>query len=409
MCQHCARRARASILGLACLAAAMLVQAGCGPREERATVERRDIVESLALQGTVTAPAAARANVRPPYQAAVERIYVTVGQSVQEGDVIMELAAPTTQVYYQQARQRLQRAQNELAQARRRYESDLQSARRELEQARQAERQARQAAQRAQEAAPSGTGAGPGAPNGGVQVTQVQDTGLAEATARRRAAERRVLDAQARMREGLVPYEQQLAEAQRQFDDAQAGRRAAMIRTPISGTVLNVNAEIGETVSPDQEQPVARVVDLNALKVYAPITEPQYRRLEPNDPATITLRDVPDESFEGSVSELHTETAELLSGAEFMTVMDFENRQGIAKPDMQAQARVQVERVENVLAVPADAVFETNDRKAVRVREGNEWRTRSVETGLSDGEYTEIRSGLSAGDVVLVNPGILSG
>ncbi len=367
-------------------AAVTTVLVGCGRREEEAVAARRDIIACAMLDGKIMAPAPADANIVPPYKAPVHKIYVTIGQKVREGEVLMELSAPSNQVYYQQARQRLQQARDQLTQARARYQAQIRKAKQELEQARQTERSVRQALKAAQAGKE-------------VNVTIVD---LEEAVERRQAAEQALIDAEARMEAGLVPYERELINAQQAFQEAQSGVKAAMIRSPISGTVLEIKVTVGDEANP--KKPVARVTDLSALRVYAEVSGELSRKLNSGVPATITVKELPDEEFRGFLRNVYSKEAGLLRGVEHIAVFDFVNREGLAKPDMTAKVRVKIGEAKNVLAVPAGAVYKTNGRQSVKLRVNDKWRTRIVETGISDGEYIEIKFGLSEGDVVRVNP-----
>lgn len=376
---------------LAAAAFTVALLSGCGGREAEAVVTRRDIVATAALDGKVAVPPAANASILPPYQAPVERILVTVGKSVQKGDVLMQLAAPQNQAYYQQARQQLQQAQQNLTQARQQWEQSLRSAQKRLEQARETERQARRQAQQP-----------PAQPSGTATVTEQTGLSLSQATANRKDAEQEVLDIKAQMQQAMTPYEQAVALAQQQFDDAQSGLKGAMVRTPIAGTVLSVDAQIGQQANP--KNAVARVVNLDALTVHAALSKDLLDHVEHGDYATVVLDDFPKQEFPGTVRQVYTQRAGLLTGASYVAVVDFKNQKGQAKPGMGATAKVVLGRANDVLAVPSGAVFTSSGKPAVKLRAGGEWRTRVIETGLTDGEYTEVKSGLNEGDTVQANP-----
>ena len=77
------------------------------------------------------------------------------------------------------------------------------------------------------------------------------------------------------------------------------------------------------------------------------------------------------------------------------------NPKGELRPGMQIRGAIPTGTAKNVLAVPVDALDVDNAAKPlVTVRRGNKWQQVSVETGLSNGAYTEVRSGLQEGDVV---------
>jgi HlyD family secretion protein len=368
-----------------CLVAVII--SGCAKQSTESTVMRRDIVVYLNLEGRAVAPASARADLFAPYQARVARVYATVGQRVGQGDAVVDLAAPQAQSYYDQARAMLLQARKSLAQARVQYEQQVQTARKQLASAYAAQKQA----------ASAGSlqgGAGPGTP---VQprVTVAPDVTTAQQT---------LMDAKARMAEGLAPYQQALASAQAQFDQAQAGQKAAQVKSPISGTVLTLNVHPGVVADPQAKKPIATIVDLDALQVRAELNEDELGKLKLGDPAVLSFRAVPNEDFRGSLQHIYSGKAGFLQGSNYVAVVAFRNRLGMVKPNMEGSVAIRRAEALDVLTVPADAVYEVDGKHAVKVREGRRWRARTVETGLSDGKYTEIISGLSEGDVVQTSP-----
>lgn len=377
-------------MALAVLTVMVVLATGCAKQEQDARVERRDITAYLELDGEVLAPPTEKADIKAPYTAPVSKIYVTVGKAVKEGDVIMELAAPQDEAYYQQARSRLQQAEQALRQARSTYQPQLSAAQQQLQQAEADVQAARQALETPP---PDGTGSDPMRPDLDIALEQ------------RRQAQMNFYDTQAQVEQAVSRYEQQVETARLQFADAQAGVKGAMVRSPIDGTVITINAEIGDEVSVEDKEPLATVVDLSALKVYAEVEQDDLGHIEIDSPVVLQIEDLPTTEMEGKVTGVTTEKAGFLKGAKYVAIISFENTDGEAKPDMDADVLVKVGEVTDVLAVPASAVKEAEeDRYIVKVRRDGEWRDTVVEPGLSDGEYVEIRSGLEEGDVVLVNP-----
>jgi len=75
---------------------------------------------------------------------------------------------------------------------------------------------------------------------------------------------------------------------------------------------------------------------------------------------------------------------------------------------MKARAAIELGEKRTVLAVPADAVQkDTSGRTIVKVLRGGHWEAAVVETGISDGQYTEIKSGLNEGETVQVKQDLL--
>lgn len=373
-------------MGLLSIVPLIVVMAGCAKQSSEATADRRDITSYLPVGGTVVAPASARADIHSPYDVPVEKIYVTVGKTVSRGETLFVFSAPQTQAYYDQARVSLVQAQKALEQARRQFGQELKAAQKQLAAFRSTERKARATASN-----PDGS-----------DSSAPADTVVPAAN--RQAAEQAVIDAQARLAEGLVPYQQTVASAQEQFADAQAGSKSAQVKSPISGTVLALNISAGKAPNPKDKKPLVTVVNLEALKVAAGVPEDKLSLLKPKDLALVTIKEVPNVEFPGSLDERYSEKAGFLRGQRYVALVDFKNTKGQAKPEMDATVSIKIGEVQDVLAVPANTVYEVDKQSAVKLREGNQWRQRIVEIGLSDGKYTQIKSGLEEGDVVMTNP-----
>ncbi len=371
-----------SILGILSIVLVVVVIAGCAKKSSEAIANLRDITSYLPAQGTVVALASSRADIYSPYSVPVEKIFVTVGKNVQRGETLFVFSAPQNQVYYDQARSTLVNAQKALDQARSQFSSELRGAQKQLALSRSVERKSRTSV------------SDPSMPTSNTNVSSTN----------RQADEQAVIDAQARMTEGLITYQQAVAIAQQQFDSAQAGSKSAQVKSPITGSVLAVNVKVGMVPNPKDKKPLITVVNLEALKVAAGIAEDRLSLLRPKNLALVTIKEVPNVEFPGSLDEIYSEKAGFLQGQKYVALVDFKNTKGQVKPGMQATVSIKIGEVHDVLAIPANAVYKVDKQYAVKLREGKEWRQRLVEIGLSDGKYTEIKSGLKAEDIVMTNP-----
>lgn len=367
-------------------------------RPKTATAVRRDIVVFLPLAGEVVAPPTERADVMAPYRAPVAKVYVSVGDKVKRGDVLAELALANVQTAYEQAREAVKAAQLAYESAQRQYGAAVAGAKKKLEAAQLAERQAR---------ATVAAGAPP--PESGVTISDSDPTqALAAATAARIEAEQALLQAQAEMEAALTPYRQRLQAAQETFQAAQAGRKQALIRSPVTGTVLALNARPSEEVGRDTKIPVAIVVNLSALQVHAAMSSEEADAVKVGETAILTFREIPGKEFEGRVARITTAPPRPLVGPRMVAIVDFKNDDGLVKPDMKASVRIKLGEAKNALVVPSEAVdHDKSGRPFVDVLRGGRWQSVVVEIGLSDGRYTAIRSGLNEGDTVKVTPSIL--
>jgi RND family efflux transporter MFP subunit len=199
-----------------------------------------------------------------------------------------------------------------------------------------------------------------------------------------------------------VVYKQQLESARAVLVGAKAGTKFANISAPISGTVIKLDAQPGQEVKSGQA--VATIVDLEALRIEGRLTDEQAGIVKAGMPAVVKFKDLANEAFDGQVQGVRTLPDE--GDVDRVANITFKNRQGMVKPGMVVDSiGVQTDKVTDVLAVPVQAV--DKDEKGlpyVQVQVGQKWERRVVETGVSDGDYVQIKSGVKPDDTVLVTP-----
>lgn len=342
--------------------------AGCQPKEPTsATVAKRDVEGFLVLGGELVTPPTEYADVLSPYRAPVEKVMVTEGKWVREGEVLMTLAIAGAQAVYEQARGYVKTAETNLASARAAMNDEAVRL--------QSEVKALQARQRAGEEV-----------SAEIQVVQSQ-----------LQMERTNLEA------NLAPYKQALVEAQRYLQEAQSGAKLGQIRAPIAGTVLKVYPQAGQEVGTERDKPVATICDLASLIVHAPLDPSQVAFVKEDIEATLTFEGIVEE-FHGKVKRLVTKPAE--GGVVYVAIVSFDNTKGIVKPGAKVKGvAIKTGEVKDVIAVPTEAVDKDSTGKpVVKVMKDGKWMPTIVEVGLSGGGYTEIKSGLNEGDVVQVTP-----
>jgi RND family efflux transporter MFP subunit len=367
--------------------------AGCGDgagtgRAQRLTepypyeVERRNIVGYAELPAAEAfLPEDAEAVVFPPYQAPVEQVMVSEGQTVNKGELLVKLSFPNIEAAKQQSDMAVRDAETALANARSSLRTNLTQYEQSLEQARQAERQLRQQ-----------TDAGGDA------------TALVQARQQRELAQDALNAARSQQEAQLEPYKRQLEEARQVQRQAREGLREANISAPISGVVTDINVRPGQEIGQDRRQPVLRIVNVNAVRVRGQMPLDHAAAVKEGSEAAIRFREVPETSFSGKVADIQPTTAN--GEATRNVVLNFVNEGNKVQPGFTVDwAGIKVGEVTNVLAVPNDAIkVDDTGRPIVQVLENGEWRPRVVEIGMSDGQFTEVRSGLQEGETVQVRP-----
>lgn len=138
-----------------------------------------------------------------------------------------------------------------------------------------------------------------------------------------------------------------------------------------------------------------------AVKMDIDVDELDIGEVALGQSATVTLDAYPDETFAAEVT--HISRIGTVGGSittypvEVTLAYDARLLEG-----MNGSAVIQTNKVENVLLLPLDAIFEDSEGEYVTIpsEDGSGLVRVDITTGLSDGTYAEVTSGLSAGGVV---------
>ncbi len=210
--------------------------------------------------------------------------------------------------------------------------------------------------------------------------------------------------------------ESQIKAAEATIGMARANLENTLIRAPFSGTVLRKDAEVGEVVAPVAtgggltRGAVVTMADLETLEVEVDVNEAYIAQIRDIQPSRIVLDAYPTTAFEGAVRQI-VPTADRQRATVQVKVSILERDPRIL-PEMGARVEF-LETAETDVAegtqptrvfVPAGAVKTVGGETIVWVvRNGSVNQTR-VEAGPVSGGRREIRSGLSGGEQVVVDP-----
>ncbi len=171
------------------------------------------------------------------------------------------------------------------------------------------------------------------------------------------------------------------------------------IKAPASGVVLTRNVTLGTVVNPASDLFV--LTDLSTLWAIAEVNEEFLGKLRVSMPVKIFVQAYPGRAFQGRVGKL----GEALDpGTRTIKVrIDLPNTQRLLRPEMYADAEIQVGRGTAALMLPSEAVQDLRGEPIVFVRVApDRFEVRPVQTGRTREGSLEILSGLHTGDEVAV-------
>jgi HlyD family secretion protein len=221
------------------------------------------------------------------------------------------------------------------------------------------------------------------------------------------AVDRAVSEAEAKQA-GCASAATQVQEAEARIRASKADTARTVVRAPFDGIVAEVNGEVGEFLTPSPPGiptlPAIDLIDDSCLYVSAPIDEVDAAQLEVGMPGRITLDAYRGKHFTGKVRRIAPYVLALEKQARTVEVeVEFDDP-GDARHLLvgySADIEVVVAGRDDVLRVPTTAI-QPGSRVLV-LGAGGVLEERTVETGLSNWEYTEVRAGLSRGEQVVTS------
>ncbi|WP_138726014.1 efflux RND transporter periplasmic adaptor subunit [Pseudomonas lactis] len=364
------RPARRALLVVACLIpiVAFATWQGLTPGRDAlatVTVTRADIENSVTALGTLQ-----------------PRRYVEAGDQVQEGQLLVEIDPATQKAKLDASRYAIENLQAQLQE---------QKAQHQL---------ARQKYQRQQRLSAG-------------NATREEDVQTAKAELN--ATQARVEMFQAQIRQ---------AQASLRSDEAELGY--TRIYAPMTGTVVAVDARVGQTLNAQQQTPlILRIAKLSPMTVWAEVSEADIGHVKPGMSAyftslsggsrrwTSTVRQIlpippkPLNETQSNGSPSSTSKSGTGRVVLYTVLLDVDNADNALMAEMTTQVFFVASQVKNALTVPVAALQGTPGSEAQIARvvaKNGAIEDREVRLGISDRLRVEVLGGLNEGDHLLIGP-----
>ncbi|GBC94718.1 Macrolide export protein MacA [bacterium HR16] len=229
----------------------------------------------------------------------------------------------------------------------------------------------------------------------------------------------------------LPVREKEVLQAQAAVEQLQSALKEARtrladttIRAPMSGVVTQRYIESGELVTSgvatfSSGMPLVQIADLSRMRIKLQVNEVDIGKVKVGQKVEIRLDALRDEVFEGRVRKVAPASSVTQQGAPGGAVIKFPVEVEIEKPDprmkpgMSAKCRIIVERRQNVLRLPKEALqfvdagtarVSVVHREVANGKTVDKNETRTVKTGLRGDAFVEILSGLKEGEKVRPQP-----
>lgn len=198
------------------------------------------------------------------------------------------------------------------------------------------------------------------------------------------------------------------------------------IKSPIDGTVVTKNKKQGDKIesggggqsaaastssSSTSSNVLAVIYDMSSLCIQLDIDELDVKKVAVGQEVEITADAVEGKTYSGVVENVSVNGTIGTNGVTtYPAKVRIQDADEQLLPGMNVDAEITVEQADNVIAVPmnavnrGDTVYVKGDKTDQNDKAPEGYKTVSVETGINNGSFIEIKSGLNENDIVYVTP-----
>ena len=216
-------------------------------------------------------------------------------------------------------------------------------------------------------------------------------------------------EAEARAREAVCESTRtSVGEAEARIVAAQADTSRTVLRAPFAGIVAEVNGEVGEYLTPSPPGiptlPAVDLIDTSCLYVSAPIDEVDAAKLKVGMTGRISLDAYRGRHFKGHVRRIAPYVLALEKQARTVEIEVEFDEPAEARHLLvgySADIEVVVDGRDGVTRIPTPALMPGN--RALILPASGDLEERRISIGLTNWEYTEVKSGIAAGERVVTS------
>lgn len=208
----------------------------------------------------------------------------------------------------------------------------------------------------------------------------------------------------------------QINQASATLENNLTNLRYTKIISPVDGVVVSRSVDVGQTVAASFQTPTLFMVaqDLTQMQIEVNVSEADIGRIKTGQEVKYALDGYANEEFHGKVSQVRISPTTVSNVVTYTVVVDVTNTDNKLIPGMTANVSIITNRAEDVISVPVAAFRFTPkeitggkkfEKQGVWIVGKNKRPQRiEVQSGASDGDYTEIKEGeIKEGDRVITD------
>ena len=211
-----------------------------------------------------------------------------------------------------------------------------------------------------------------------------------------------------------------LAQSRAGLAVSEANYQNTLIRAPFSGVVVKKMAEVGESVAPippgvnisTASGAIVALADMATLEVEVDVSESNVARLQPNQPAEVSVEAFPDRNYRAVLRQV-IPTADRTKATVMVKVTILDKDKDL-KPEMTAKATflepakkgtAPLDSSKPIVSVPKDAITTRAGKSVVfEVRDGKKVYELPITAGIENQDQVVIKQGLAGSETLVLHP-----
>ncbi|MBA2499403.1 MAG: HlyD family efflux transporter periplasmic adaptor subunit [Chitinophagaceae bacterium] len=359
------------------------------------SIDRSEITTSVVEMGTIENTINASGEIKPefeqvissPINATVNEVLRDAGSIVKAGDVILSLNKDATQSEYERLKFQLESKRNAIT----KLKLDLAKAAYDTRSANDIKQLNISSLESAVEDAKRLYKAG-----GGTRESIEQaELALKVANVEKKRLENEIINKQQTMRVDIREAEIAAAIEESGLNELARKLQQASITATRDGVVTWVNKNIGSTIT--QGESLARIADLGSFKIKANISDSYLDQVRLQMPVVIKLND---STLRGTVSNINPSVQ---NGIVSFDISFDQKNNLLLRPNMKVEVFLITSTLDNVMRVNNGAAFKGGATQNIFIIENGNAVRKTVNIGLSNFDYVQLKDGVKPGDVVIIS------
>ncbi len=216
----------------------------------------------------------------------------------------------------------------------------------------------------------------------------------------------------------LAELQSEIKKSQIEISTAKTNLGYTDIRAPISGTIVSVPVEVGQTINSVQSAPtIAKIADLSKMEIRMDISEADIPKISVNNKVIYHILADSSKTFTAKLSSIDPGLTTLSDGSYnssasssgssgaiyFYAKLKVDNADNYLKIGMTTQNKIIVQEIADALILPVFAIQNDDDGSFVIRQSANGDERVDIKTGATSGTFTQIVSGLNEGDIIITS------